>query len=347
MRIGIVFHKDPLAPPMGIDLVRLRAIAQGLMRRNVETEIISPIPRPGTIEGGIPVRTPEALSEPRRYDVVKTCYHDSIMLVGAYSGPVVSRIVRVLDRDLPERDEPFREKLLHCQSLIHARSSALVLNNEENRVRWRSLYGDLPPIRLIPTGCQATLPPATSNPFPQGPPPILFLGSIAAPRMVHMLNEAARALEGVARIHVVGCNKAWMYGGDPVCLLNPSIAEHGEKAEPDVWPYILNAAIGLAIATGPHPFDNDVSKIFNYLRGGLPVLSEDPIVNNTLIRQTGLGKTFKYGQADDLVAVARYMLGHPPSGSTKESAMRLMAEQHSWDRRVEAYIELFSSLTSN
>lgn len=344
MRVGIVFHKDPFAEPSGIDLVRLRAIAGGLIRSNVDAEIISPVGREGTIEGGIPVRGLNVLRDPGRYDVVKTSYHDSIALVGSYTGPVVSRIVRVVDRKLPARDDSIRAKLLACQRLIRQRSAALVLNNDENRVRWRTLYGDEPPIWIIPTGCPSVLPPAAPDPYPSSLPPILFLGSIAAPRMVEMLNGAARKLADVATIHLVGRNKACMYGGDPGCTLDPAVVEHGEKAEPDVWPYILHAAMGLALATGPDPFDNDVSKILNYLRGGLPVLSEEPIVNNTLIRKTGLGMIIGYGQVDDLAAAARFMLDHPPDDSSREAAMKFMARQHSWEKRVEAYIELFSSV---
>ena len=90
MRVGIVFHKDPFAPPSGIDLVRLRAIAGGLLSRGVQAEIISPAQKEGTIEGGIPVRGVEVLREPGRYDVVKTSYHDSIALVEPYTGPVAT-----------------------------------------------------------------------------------------------------------------------------------------------------------------------------------------------------------------------------------------------------------------
>ena len=115
MRVGIVFHKNPLAPPTGIDLVRLRAISLGFIRKGIDAEVIAPIDREGILEGIVPVRRLEALEEAGRYDIVKTCYHDSILLIERYRGPVVSRIVRVVDHELPERDEPFRERLLRCQ----------------------------------------------------------------------------------------------------------------------------------------------------------------------------------------------------------------------------------------
>lgn len=343
MRIGVLFHKNPYGPATGIDLVRIRAIARGLIGNGVDAEIISPVRSEGTLDGLIPVRGLSVLESPRPYDVVKTSYHDSIRLLGRYTGPVVSRIVRVVDERLPERDGASRRKLLDCQELIKSRASALVLNNKENRTRWRERYGDTPPISLIPTGCPANLPRTKFNPFAAGPPVILFLGSLAAPRMTQILNEAARRLDGLARIHFIGRDKVGLYGGDVGLRLDPLIAVHGEIDEQHVWAYIRHARIGLALATGPYAFDNDVSKILNYLRGGLPVLSEEPIVNNELIRVTRYGKTFKHGDVDDLVIKATQLLSDPPLDKTA-AVMRFMATEHSWDRRVEAYIHLFEEV---
>ncbi|MFH1115673.1 MAG: hypothetical protein V1792_17325, partial [Pseudomonadota bacterium] len=295
MRIGILFHKNPYVPATGIDLVRIRAIAGGLRRKGIEAHIISPGVIEGTLDDGIPVRDTSALEHPGYYDLVKTSYHDSILLLGSYDGPVVSRIVRVVDERLPQRDDASRKRLLECQELIQSRASALALNNEENRTRWQERYGNRLPIFLIPTGCPAVIPETPENPFEGELPAVLFLGSLAAPRMATMLNGVARRLEGTARVHFIGRNKTGLYGGAGECRLDPVIEAHGELAEEDVWAYIRHAAVGLALATGPYAFDNDVSKILNYLRGGLPVLSEEPIVNNGLIAQTGYGQTFKHG----------------------------------------------------
>jgi len=345
MRIGIVFHKDPYAPPSGIDLVRLRAIAGGLIRRGIRVEIISSVEKEGVLDGFIPVCGLSVLSETGRYDLIKTCYHPSILLADRYRGPIVARIVRVVDRKFPERDAQFRDKLLHSQEIIRSRAAVVVLNNAENRERWSALYGENPPTVLVPTGCSAEIPPASTNPYQPGERAILFLGSLAAPRMVQTLNSAAKRLSGVARIHLVGLNKACMYGGEEGCRLDPAVVDHGELRESEIWDYIRHAKIGLALATGPYPFDNDVSKVLNYLRGGLQVLSEEPIVNNDLIRKTGLGRVFKYGDLDDLVTAALDLLKNPRD-EKKESAMRLMVEEHSWDRRTEVYVNLFSRILS-
>jgi glycosyltransferase involved in cell wall biosynthesis len=346
MHVGIVFHKNPFAAPTGIDLVRLRAISMGLIRRGISAEVVAPVDREGMLEEIIPVRRIETLDEAGRYDLVKTCYHDSILLTERYRGPIVSRIVRVVDSELPERDEPFRKQLLRCQALIRDRASAVALNNKENQERWHSFYGTRLPIALVPTGCPARIPPRGPNPYSADEHVMLFLGSLAAPRMVRMLNQAAQLLRDRVRVHLVGMNKACMYGGAREdCALDPLVVDHGEVSEERVWDYIRYASVGVALAAGPHPFDNDVSKILNYLRGGLPVVSEEPILTNELVQQTGFGKTFSHGDVRDLSARTLELVENPPSKRRAE-VMRFMAAEHSWDKRVDTYIDLFRKLLS-
>ncbi|MBW1712452.1 MAG: hypothetical protein JRJ59_04830, partial [Deltaproteobacteria bacterium] len=193
---------------------------------------------------------------------------------------------------------------------------------------------------LTPTGCPARIPALGANPFPPGERVILFLGSLAANHMAEMINQAARKLAGRARIHLVGLNKTQLYG--PRAELDPLIIVHRERPEEEVWDFIRWADLGLALATGRLAFDNDVSKIYNYLRGGLPVLSEAPILQNKLIRETGLGAVFKFGDGDDLVAQALKLLAHPPAG--RERVMAFMAQSHSWETRVETYVRLMKDI---
>lgn len=343
MRIGIVFHKDPFAAVMSIDLIRLRALAFSLLDRGFHVRIVAPAERPGRLDDRVDVIPASDLDLHRDFDLLKTSYHQSIRLVGNFSGPVVSRIVRVVDEKLPERDEAVRSELLECQEIIHRRATALSLNNRENRERWKRFYGPEPPIVLVPTGCPARIPPEGPNPYGEGERVMLFLGSVAAPRMLEMLNRAARILEGRCSVHLIGRNKTGMYGGDAAAALDPRIVDHGEISADRIWDYIRHARIGLALATGPHPFDNDVSKVLDYLRGGLPVLSEEPIVNNDLVRRTGYGRIFAHGDTHGLVAGAIALLDKPPLDK-RDRVMEYMAREHSWDRRADVYAELFAMI---
>lgn len=338
-----MYHKDPTAPPTSIDLIRLRSIAKGLIVRGIGAEIIAPVREESMIRGIIPVRPLSALAGLGRYHIVKTSYHFSIELINGYEGPVVSRIVRVVDEKLPERDKRERQRLLRCQAAIRERAHTLVLNNSVNEERWRRIYGQHPPIVQIPNGCPDEIPLCRKNPFRKREKVVLFLGSIAAPRMLEMLNKLANGLVDRARVHVVGLDKTHLYGGDKETMLDSRIVYHGEKTEEETWQYIQHARVGLALATGPHPFDNDITKIFYYLRGGLPVVSEQGVLNNSLIRETGFGTIFAFGDTDDLVAKTIRLL-QDPQPTNKQDIMGFMARKHSWSRRVEAYMDLFERI---
>lgn len=346
MRIALVFHKNPFAPPAGIDLVRLRAISKGLNTRGIQTDIIAPVSAPGVLEGNVRVRGIESLEDPLAYDLVKTCYHDSISLVPPSQKNIVSRIVRVVDNLLPERDFRFRFRLLECQEMIRDRACAVIFNNEENRSRWKSLYGGSALTELVPTGCPSLTPAHGNPPYQTNKKILLFLGSIAATRMVRVMNELAERVSDDAEIHLVGLNKTFLYGGGSESKLSPLIVDHGEKTERETWDYIYNAHVGLAFATGPLPFDNDLSKIYSYLRAGLPVLSEKPVLNNKLVEELRYGATFEYDDIEGLVSNCRRILANPPL-ERRELVMRIMISNHSWDERVSRYVRLFKTILNH
>lgn len=339
MKVGIVFHRDPTAAPSGIDLVRLRAMTRGLLARGIDAEIVAPVKEPLLIDGAIPVAPLESLGTTGRYTVVKTCYHQSIKLVKDYAGPVVSRIVRVVDKRLPLRDEALRHELLACQALIHERAQGIVFNNTLNLQRWRQFYGGPQEAEIIPTGCPSSIPRNTPNPFQSNKPAALFLGSLAAPRMVHVLNYLAQQSRDDWEVHVIGANKTALYGAQNELPLHESIVRHGELPEPEVWQYIEHASVGLALATGPHPFDNDLSKMFHYLRGGLPVLSEDTVYTNYLLQETSYGEIAPFGNLEALRQGLQRLLRNPPPGP-KEAVMEYMARRHSWENRVDTLLSL-------
>jgi hypothetical protein len=329
MRIAMLFHKDPSGPATGIDLVRLAALSSGLARLGAQVSVVAPVAREGQLVNGIAVLPLEALHEPGRFHVVKACYHFSMELVQGYDGPLVCRLVRVVDEQLPERDALQRGRLLACQETARIRGVGMVFNNRENAARWRARYGTAQRIALIPTGCRAAIPPPGQNPYDSGPPALLFLGSLAAPRMVALLNDAAERLAGEMAVHLVGKNKSGLYGS-AVVPLSPLVTDHGELPEEDVWNFVRHARLGLALASGPHPFDNDLSKIATYVRGGLPVLGEERIVTMALARRYGVCQEFRYGDAAGLARQARKALSREMA--LPETALERLNRLRSWDR---------------
>ena len=343
MRVGLVFHHDPRQRPPGIDIQRLTALAAGFFSHGVEAEILAPVAGPGLLKAGADrpiVIRPLGDALDGRYQILKTCYHPGIDLVRGYRGPVVCRLVRVVDQTRPERDAARRERLLAWQQKIHQRAAAVAFNNPENLERWRRLYGWRKPAVFTPTGCPGTIPPRGPNPYGRGLPVALFLGSLASGRMARMLNQMAEALRGEAAVHLVGLNKTGLYGR-PVAL-SGLISDHGPLSGARLWDFVAWASFGVALATGPDAFDNDSSKVYTYLRAGLPVLCEEPILQWSLIAELGMGHGFPFDDLAGMLAQARALLAveHPD----RQAAMRRMAAEQGWDRRVSIYVRLFNRL---
>ncbi len=234
MRVALLFPQDPRGRPPGIDLVRLGALAGGLRSRGVAAEIVAPVARAGRFFG-VPLRPLAALGAAPGYDLVKACYHQAVFLAGDYRGPLVARLVRVVDGRHPARDRGRRAELRAAQEAIRRRAQAVAFNNPENLDRWQRLYGSSPPGVLAPTGCPERLPPRGPDPF-GGHPAVVYAGSLASPRQVDQLNRLAAALAGRARIHLVGRNKSGLYGR--LRRLSPLVADHGEKPSRAVWDYL-------------------------------------------------------------------------------------------------------------
>ncbi len=343
MRVGLVFHHDPRLRPPGIDVERLTYLAAGLADGGAEVDILAPIAAPARLPGpyGQPLslRPLSAIRE-GRYQILKTCYHPGIDLVEGFDGPLVCRLVRVVDRQVPARDEPRRERLLEWQRKIHRRATALAFNNPQNQERWQRNHGPGRPSVLTPTGCPEDIPPRGPDPYGRDLPAVLFLGSLAGGRMVDMLNRAAEALSGLAEVHLVGLNKSRLYG-EPVPL-SSRVIDHGTRTGPALWDFMAWAAFGISLAAGPDEFDNDSSKVVYYLRAGLPVLCEEPVLQRGMVAEMGMGHSFAHGDVDGMLARSHALLAE--GVADRGQAMARMAREHSWKRRAETYLQLFNSL---
>ncbi len=341
MKVALLFPHDPRVRSPGIDLVRLLALASGLRARGVEADIVAPVVRAGHLEG-LPVLPLEALQGRRAYDLVKTCYHQSIFLAEGFEGPLVARLVRVVDERHPARDQGQRDNLLRAQLAISRRAQAVTFNNRENRERWSLLYGRGLPCAIAPTGCPARLPALGPNPFDRRRPAVIYAGSLASSRQVTMLNRVARALEGQAQVHLLGRNKSGLYGRRR--RVSALVKDHGEKPPREVWTYLRWAAAGLALAAGPEPFDNDSSKVTHYLRAGLPVACEAPILQGPLTQRLGMGRITPYNDTAGLAEALGELLVNPPGPARVRSARTYMARHHGWGDTVQTYIGLFEGL---
>ena len=100
-----------------------------------------------------------------------------------------------------------------------------------------------------------------------------------------------------------------------------------------VWDYLRFAHVGLVLARGTVQLD-DASRLYYYLRAGLPAVSEAPVPNNFVITESGLGLIAPYG---DEIVMAEMVEEAASRPWDRRAAQEYILAHHTWDRRMGVY----------
>ena len=85
--------------------------------------------------------------------------------------------------------------------------------------------------------------------------------------------------------------------------------------------------------------NNESSKIYHYLRAGLPVVTESGFPNGKLVEQARLGHVTTSG---DLALMAERIADTVRADWDRRQAVDFILAHHTWDRRVEVYDDLIN-----
>jgi glycosyltransferase involved in cell wall biosynthesis len=350
-RIVSVYRRHPTRvwTPVAMDGLRFLRMAEALARRGHQVDLA----RPQCLE---PVeRAPRLREVPleqvrwQDYDAVKTVFHeglDTLIAAGGGDHPfILSKLGSVVSRE-PAPGVHFhgevRARLLATQAVAARRSRSVTILTPESAEMWRREYG-APPVLLVPTGVDAALPPPGPDPYRargiEGPV-ALFAGNIYSlqtqPEVNRLwqdrLNRLGRALRrrGLRLVAV---------GPGVTDQLDPEAVLHVGTIDADaVWDWQRHARVGLVLAQGPVQ-DNESSKIYYYLRTGLPVVCEQPVPNAGLITETGHGALTPYDDVEAMAEAAAALAGHPPA---TDGLPAWVVAHHSWDARAAIYDPLLA-----
>lgn len=345
MRIAMVYFKDPSKSLDGMDTIRWLELSRALARLGYDVEMVTEEGEDVELSKRLRVRN-ISLARWGTYNVVKTTHHTDVFAVPEHPF-LICRVGRVVDELHPQRVYRHRQELLQAQDLIAGRAKRAVLMCEENLQRWQKHYPAGPPGVVVPNGCPTTIPNVGPSPYDGTGKRALYLGSLTSSRFVQVLNSLGRLLKdrGV-EVHHVGRSQLELYGESDEQLDPMAVISHGAFPEPQSWDYLFHADVGLMIARGDQVFDNEISKVYYYLRAGVPTVSEQFISTNSLITETEWGEVTPYGDVSAMAeAVVRWVdAAHSRRSEIGES----VAQRHSWDRRAKIYHQLFQeALESN
>ena len=345
VRIATVYRQDQRGrfQPAEMAEIRWLRISEALARRGYAVDMII------NVDGGLVERAPGLRLVPwnradwKSYDVIKTLFHkgfDALVAARMEDHPfVISKLGSVVGADDGVPGVHFfgaeRAKLYESQRGIARTSRYVTLLTEESTRVWIREHGGADRCLLVPTGVDTVVPPPATNPYAAYDEPIaLYLGNIysGAQREVNLvwqakLNDLGRRLRrrGI-RLCFVGVGAVDRLDADAVTYL-------GAVENDRTWDYQYFARVGLVLAQG-RVQHNESSKIYYYLRTGLPVVAESPIPNCDVIRESGLGTIVNY---QDSAAMADAIADAAHAEWDREAAIRYVLARHTWDERAARY----------
>lgn len=282
----------------------------------------------------------------REYDVVKTLFHHGFQTLERYRGAdhpfIIAKLGSVVGRTDMEGVYFYgrqREEMYRVQERIDRISRYVTLLSEPAVGLWRSCFGTATNVLLVPGAASREIPPPRRSPYPHdGRSPCVFAGNFysrnrrdqpqAHRRLANKLNRLGALLyERGARLYVVGT-------GDRRSLDPRYVTYCGAVPYEDSWDYIHFAAVGIVLTAGGRMHNNESTKIYHYLRAGLPVVSEAGFPNDNVIVESGLGHVVENGALD---VMAERILEATHAPWKRERAIRYILEHHTWEKRAEIY----------
>ena len=142
------------------------------------------------------------------------------------------------------------------------------------------------------------------------------------------LNDIGRRLRGS------GIRLCFQGIGDTSQLDEEHVSNLGSTLYEDTWGYFLNASVGLVVSAGEFMQNNESSKIYHYLRAGLPVVSEAGFPNDEVVRRSGLGFIVQSGDMEEMARRIREAACMPWD---RKRAQAYILENHTWRQRANVY----------
>ena len=287
------------------------------------------------------------------YDMVKTVFHAGFETLQRYGGAHHPFIVSKLGSVVGPTDMPGvyfygrqRERLYATQQRIAETSRFAALLSQPAIDLWREIHGERPELLLVPGGADAVIPPPGRDPYPKEVRTrCLFAGNFysthagsqpeAHREIASRLNKlGSRLIDRGARLFVLG-------PGDHRSLDARYVSYCGAVTHEESWDFMHFATVGIVVAAGPFMHNNESTKIYSYLRAGLPVVSESGFPNDDVVRDSGLGFVVENGNLDELADKA---LEAAKANWDRERGIQFILSRHTWDRRAAVYDSLLQSL---
>jgi glycosyltransferase involved in cell wall biosynthesis len=349
LRIATVYLRDrcELFPARTMATTRWLRMSEGLAARGMQVDMIVNTDE-GLIQRGPNLRlVPYSHVRWSDYDIIKTLFHRGFAALAREGGDdhpfIISKLGSVVGSHDGVPGVHFlgqeRRSLYDIQARLSERSRYVTILTEPSRELWQSEFGTRNSILLVPTGVNRAVPAPNRDPYKGFSEPIaVYIGNLYTGVQKHINLRWQRRLNSLGRQLTKRRIRLCVLGPGDTEELDPAYVTYlGSVDNEVVWDYHYFAKVGIALAQGEVQH-NESSKIYYYLRAGLPVVSEAPIPNNGLIEESGLGLVTPY-QDDEQMAECVETAIHRRWPNA--DAISYMLSKHTWDHRASQYERLF------
>jgi hypothetical protein len=285
-----------------------------------------------------------------RYDVVKTLFGKGFEALEHYGGTSHPFIISKLGSVVGPEDMPgvyfygrAREEMFATQKRIQTHSRFVTVISEPARQLWGECFGTSSHVLVVPGAADDEIPPAGRDPYPaRASFRAVFAGTFYNQRsqpeanreIVAKLNEVGRALAAAGgRLYLIGA-------GDVMALDRRAVTYLGTVPYARAWDYLRYADVGVVVSAGAFMHNNESTKIYHYLRAGLPVVSECGFPNDRVVRESRCGIVVDGHAmpelADAVVRAAR-------TAWDRDYAVRYIRANHTWGHRASVYDKLLKA----
>ncbi len=352
-RIVTVYHqrREPFVPE-NMALIRWMRMSEALAGQGhtVDMATLEPAVESGPIQMSVGLRRISLKHvQWKDYDAVKTLFHlgfDTLAQWGGLDHPfLISSLGSVVgDTDMGgvyffgER----RKWLFEVQVRMARRGGVVSILTRESIDLWRRMHGDSNVILQVPGATEAEVPAPGPDPYPDsGRPRCVYSGNIytvdtqaeAHWALIDRLNRLGRALDSRGiRLFVVGNGSTG--GLDPDCVSHLGAVPYHQS-----WDYLWHAGVGIVLAFGPEMNHNESTKIYYYLRCGLPVVCEASYPNQGLIEAARLGRVSPNGDMEAMAVAIEQCID---ADWDRRGASEYMKREHTWAQRARIYKPIFN-----
>ena len=281
------------------------------------------------------------------YDVVKTLFDKGFETLQHYGGErhpfIISKLGSVVGPHDMEGIYFYgerRKELYAKQERIHRHSRYVTVLSKPARDLWADCFGSEDRVLLVPGAAEREIPSPGRDPYPDdGRARCVFAGTIYNQQSQPEANRTLiEKLNFLGKQLAVNGARLYMFGvGDVRRLDRAHVTYLGSIPYHRTWNYFYHAHIGLVVSAGSFMHNNESSKIYHYLRAGLPVVSESGFPNDHVVRESRCGTVVQNG---DMRALSDAVLAVGRATWDRAYAINYIIENHTWDKRVAVYDQL-------